>query len=148
MSLVFTGREVNPTLGVMPGQLLPETLLDEPPGIMNIVIVKGDSKTVALALSMVGYEGLDLDDAEIKFTVKGSPQDEQSAALLVKTNEEDGGITVVDAEAGTITIAFLPADTEDMEDMLPQTCDIQVVSGEDKYTLKRGVFTVTNGTTS
>jgi len=147
-SLVFSGRSAtNPLVVMMPGQVLQEKQQDEPPGVMNLIVTKGDSKTIPLTLSLNGYDPLNLTGAAIKFTVKQSPRDTQSDAVVAKS--VGNGITVVNASGGQITIDFVPADTDTKEELLPMTFDIEVtLSGGSKYTLHRGVFTITNGTSS
>lgn len=145
--LVFSGKAVNPTVRMVPGSVLQEKQLDEPPGVMNIVVPKGNTKTVPLTLSINGYDALDLTGASIKFTAKMSPSDPQGEAVIEKTNGD--GITVVSATDGQITVDFIPADTEDAEELLPITFDIEVsTSTSEVYTVQRGVLTITNRVSS
>lgn len=145
--LVFSGKAVNPTVRMVPGSVLQEKQLDEPPGVMNIVVPKGNTKTVPLTLSINGYDALDLTGASIKFTAKMSPSDPQGEAVIEKTNGD--GITIVSATDGQITVDFIPADTADAEELLPITFDIEVTtSTSEVYTVQRGVLTITNRVSS
>jgi hypothetical protein len=140
---VFTGQTVNPDIAIMPGQILPVNRQDEIPEVMNIIVVQQDNKKVTLTLSINGYEGLDLNSATIEFIVKKSPQDPEANTLLEKSSGD--GITVIDAEKGIISIDFVPADTADIEPLVPMTCDVRVTTGASEvYTISRGVFTVSS----
>ena len=143
-SVVFIGTAANPRVALSPGQVLQERSFGDLPNVMNIVVVQGDDKSVPVILSLNQYAPLDLSGATIKFTLKKSPADPATETLLSKS--VGSGITVVDSAAGSITIDFVPADTNDLDAMLPLTFDIEVTSGGKKSTVERGVFTVSSGT--
>jgi len=113
---------------------------------MNIQMCRGDSRT--FELTVTDENGVvDLDGAEIRFTVKRSYVDPDSEAIIQKaTANVDGGgdeqILITDAPNGEAEIYLVPADTIGLE--IPSYDlyqDVQVTMPSGKvYTVQQGTF--------
>ena len=79
---------------------------------MDIYATRGDHETYDLALTSANGDPTNLLEAEVWFTAKRRPTDADEDALIEKAI--GSGLTVVDAAAGTLTLALEPGDTEDL----------------------------------
>jgi len=82
----------------------------------TISIPRGTDCDVEFTLTDDAGGPLDLTDARIELLVKASVAEGDTEAVIAKTTDTDGGITIADGtdEVGVFTVAFNPEDTADL----------------------------------
>jgi hypothetical protein len=101
-----------------------------------MTITRGDSKTFTLTLRNPDGSALNPTGMDVTFTAKRSRWDADADAVFQKTIGD--GLTIADASAGQIAIAFLAEETESITDLRSLRADVQVQSGEDVKTAWQG----------
>tara|TARA_R110000772_G_scaffold197422_1_gene308221 strand:- start:203 stop:607 length:405 start_codon:yes stop_codon:yes gene_type:complete len=113
---------------------------------------RGDAVSFAVTLSLSGAP-LNLDDYLAFFTVKKKLTDPDSKAVIRKNsgvipglfpNSDSGGITIIDAAAGSLSIDLYHADTKDLLGGIYYYGISAVKKSDDKlvYTLREASLTV------
>lgn len=77
----------------------------------DISLVRGDSAQFDLTILQDGGSPVNLTGAVIKFAVKKSRSDPNSAAVVFKTSYDSADIAVTSASQGTASVYLQPADT-------------------------------------
>lgn len=109
-------------------------------------MTRGDDVTLDVTAVDQG-QPVDLTGCDLWWTAKLRKLDADAEAVMQKTNEPGGGITVTDQLGGIAEVAILPADTEDLAS-IALWWDLQVRDGDDKIrTLASGRLVVNSDVT-
>lgn len=109
----------------------------------QLSVIRGDTSSWNVAVTLNG-EVYPLTGSSLRFTVKRSPNDPDSAAVITRTSAT-GGVTITDGAAGKARITLGPADTTTLDPGATYVWDFQITtSGGSVYTPDglRGPFTV------
>lgn len=79
----------------------------------DITVIRGDDEAVEASI-VLDNQPYDLSDCTIWFTVKSSLRDGDEDALFQKTSEVTGGIEIMDAEQGLVSIGISQSDTNNL----------------------------------
>jgi len=104
----------------------------------NIELIRGDDEDIDVVVSDSNGEAVDLEDVEIRFTVREDFDDEEA---VIELSSEDDAITIVDPEAGTFIIHIATEITSELE-IRNYVYDIEVVIDGKKKTIASGVVSV------
>lgn len=100
-----------------------------------LTMTRGDEKVFNVTLHAADTSPLDLAGLDLTFTA--------TRGDIVITKIIGDGITVTDEPGGLASVTIAPADTQDFEERIELTWDLQVADGEDIVTPLEGRLVVT-----
>lgn len=86
-------------------------------------LIRGDYEVILLTITNPNGTARDITNDSFVFTAKKDIA--KADTWMQKTNEVNGGITILDGEAGTLQVEIFPADTSSLTRPTTLVCDVE-----------------------